>query len=186
LVDIVIRVLGGVIRGRKLRGPKGLQFRPTTGRVKEFIFSFLGNEMEGVGILDLFAGSGALGIEALSRGAEKVIFVEQSFQNVNLIQANLKLCHFSDRTKVIRGDVFREIKRFGQKGEKFDLILADPPFLENERDRIVSSVDHSQILNDEGFLIIEHISGDPDFEKHHMKLLKQRHFGHCMISIYHP
>jgi len=185
LVDIVIRVLGGVIRGRKLRGPKGLQFRPTTGRVKEFIFSFLGNEMEGVRILDLFAGSGALGIEALSRGAEEVVFVEKSLPNINLIQTNLTLCQFSDQARVVRGDVFREIKRFGQQGKKFDLILADPPFRENERDRIVSSVDANQILNADGFLIIEHISGDPDFEKHQLELMKQRQFGHCMISIYH-
>lgn len=184
MVDIVIRVLGGTNRGRKLRSPKGMLFRPTTGRVKEFIFSFIGDWIEGISVLDLFAGSGALGIEALSRGAKEVVFIEHSHQNIDLVRHNLTLCELTEQATWICGDVFSMIKKLGQQNRKFDLILADPPFQKNYRSKIVETVDKNILLNTEGLLILEHVFNDPDPQKHQLNRIKLRQFGHCMISIY--
>ena len=91
----MVRIMGGSARGRKLSGPVGFRFRPTTGRVKEFIFSCVGEEVEGARILDLFSGTGSLGIEALSRGAKEVVFVERSASSLKLLRRNLERCGYS-------------------------------------------------------------------------------------------
>jgi 16S rRNA (guanine966-N2)-methyltransferase len=169
LVDIVIRVLGGTNRGRKLRSPKGMLFRPTTGRVKEFIFSFIGDWIEGISVLDLFAGSGALGIEALSRGAKEVVFIEHSHRQIDLVRHNLKLCELNEQAIWICGDVFNKIKKLGQQ---------------HYRSQIVDAVDKNFLLNSNGLLMVEHVFNDPDSKKYELNLIKQRQFGHCMISVY--
>ena len=180
----VIRVVSGTARGRKLYGPPGLRFRPTTGRVKEFIFSYLGRIVQGARILDLFSGTGSLGIEALSRDAAEVVFVEKSFQSLKILKRNLKLCNFVSRAVIFKSDVFLALRKMGKTGERFDLILADPPFRELLREKIVKTVEESRILKPKGLLIIEHEIHDPDSETHGMNLLKQRRFGSSVISIY--
>ena len=135
-------------------------------------------------MLDLFAGSGALGIEALSRGAKEILFIERSHQNLDLLRSNLKLCELSEQATWICGDVFREIKILGHQTRKFDLILADPPFQQNYRTQIVNAVKTNGLLKPDGLLIIEHLFNDPDSNQHPLSLIKQRQFGHCMISIY--
>lgn len=176
--------MGGSARGKKLLGPMGFKFRPATGRVKEFIFSYLGDEVEGARVLDLFCGTGSLGIEALSRGAKEIIFVDKSLQSVKLLKKNLENCGFTDRARIFRKDTFRLLRRMGIEGEEFDLILADPPFKDSLRDRIVSAVDENNLIKQEGFLILEHEFHDPDLREHSMKLVKQRRFGHCVVSVY--
>ncbi|RKY52346.1 MAG: 16S rRNA (guanine(966)-N(2))-methyltransferase RsmD [Candidatus Neomarinimicrobiota bacterium] len=184
MVKNVIRVVSGIARGRKLFGPSGLRFRPTTGRVKEFMFSYLGEIVKGARILDLFSGTGSLGIEALSRGAEEVVFVEKSSKSLEILKRNLTLCGFVDRAVVLHGDVFHVLRRMGEKGERFDFILADPPFRGTLRDKIVKIVAESRILKPEGLLLIEHEVHDSDSETHGMELLKQRRFGSCVVSVY--
>ncbi len=171
-------------RGRKLVGPSGYRFRPTTGRVKEFIFNYLADEVNDTRILDLFSGTGSLGIEALSRGAKEIFFVERSSQNLLLLEKNLKICHFSENARVFKGDVFTTLDRMGQRGEVFDFILADPPFKAFYRNQIIKGVADNHLLKTNGLLFVEHEMHDPDSGEHGMKLLKQRRFGHCMISIY--
>jgi len=180
----VIRIVSGAARGRKLFGPPGLRFRPTTGRVKEFIFSYLGEVVKGARILDIFSGTGSLGIEALSRDAGEVVFVEKSFQSLKILEKNLKLCGFLDRAVIFRGDVFRGLKKMGKRGERFDFILADPPFKGALREKIVKTVEESRVLKPGGMLIVEHEVHDSDSEMHGMGLLKQRRFGSCVISVY--
>jgi len=176
--------MGGSARGRTLLGPKGFQFRPTTGQVKEFIFSYIGQNIEEAKILDLFAGTGSLGIEALSRGAKEVIFVERELQSLNILKKNLQMCKFWERAHIVRGDAFRILQKFERNGEVFDFILADPPFKDGLRGRILRGVGKSSLLNAQGLLILEHEAHDPDRGAHGLTLLKQRKFGHCVISIY--
>ena len=180
----MIRIQGGSARGRRLRGPSGYRFRPTTGRVKEFIFNTIGNEVKDARILDLFSGTGALGIEALSRGADKIVFIERSAENLVLLKKNLKLCEFSKNARVFKGDVFAILGNIRQKCGVFDFILADPPFKALYRARIIKGVQSHHLLKSDGLLIIEHDFRDTDSGKHRMTLLKQRRFGHCVISIY--
>jgi len=95
------------------------------------------------------------------------------------------LCGFEERTKIVVGDVFRELKRLGSSSTKYDIVLADPPFDLSLLERIIRSVESSQILKGDGLLVIEHMVHDTDSGKHSMRLIKQRRFGHCVVSIYH-
>ena len=180
----MIRILGGSIRGRKLKSPKGLLFRPATGRVKEFIFSYLYDEIEGLRILDLFSGTGSLGIEALSRGAKECVFVEKSRESLKILKDNIDICRFSGKAHILAGDVFSVIKKLGSERQTFDIIMADPPFKLNLRKQIVVTVGENNILNNQGLLFVEHEQHDEDADQKRLKLIKSRRFGHCVVSIY--
>jgi 16S rRNA (guanine966-N2)-methyltransferase len=180
----VLRIIGGSAGGRKLLGPRGVEFRPTTGRVKEYIFSCLGDDVQGACLLDLFAGTGSLGLEALSRGAEEVVFVEQSSESARILAKNIERCGFRDRAHIIKEDVFRAIPRMAREGEIFNFVMADPPFKEALLGRILGAVSEHHKLCPDGFLIVEHEAHDSDPGGHGMTLIKQRRFGHCVISIY--
>jgi 16S rRNA (guanine966-N2)-methyltransferase len=180
----MLRILGGSLRGKKLFGPEGLEFRPTTGRVKEFIFYVYRQEIENSIILDLFSGSGSLGLEALSRGARDVYFVEKSFRSLQLLKRNIDACGFSGRAHPIAGDAFMILDRLGNRGEAFPVIFADPPFKESLHSRIVDSVSRNKVLKSGGVLILEHESHDACSGQPDLVLLRQKKFGHCSISIY--
>ena len=180
----MLRISGGAFRGKKISGPEGLEFRPTTGQVKEFIFFLYRREIEDSRILDLFAGSGSLGLEALSRGAREGFFVEKSPRTLHLLNKNFIACGVTGRAHIMAGDVFSVLDRLGKRGESFDLIFADPPFKESLRSRIVEGVQRNGILAPEGILILEHESRDPDSEQPGLALLRQKKFGHCVVSIY--
>ncbi len=152
--------------------------------MKELIFSWIGEGVEGARILDLFSGTGSLGIEALSRGAKEVVFIEGSAQSLRLLERNVKRCGFSDKARILRGNVFSWLRRMGREGRGFDCVFADPPFKEALRERIVRAVDENSLLNLEGVLILEHEFHDLDSDEHGLELLKQRRFGHCVVSIY--
>ena len=180
----MIRITGGTAKGRKLKGPKGYEFRPTTGVVKEFIFSIISQEVKGAVFLDLFSGAGSFGIDAISRGAEKVVFVEKSFASLKILRHNLELCSFLGKAEIIRGDVFKIIKLQGSSDIKYEFIFADPPFKGMFREKIVKAVDSTDILKHDGLLIIEHERHDRDPMEHSMILQRQKQFGASVISIY--
>ena len=180
----MIRVLGGTIRGKKLFGPKGLQFRPATGQVKNFIFSYLGEKVEQAHLLDLFAGTGSIGIEALSRGAMQVVFIERAISSLRLLKRNLETCDFAKKAVPLYGDVFLLLPVLSRKFGNFDIVIADPPFSQTWREPIVKMIDDNALLQPGGCLIIEHDIRDPDLKDHHMTMLKQKRFGHCVVSIY--
>jgi 16S rRNA (guanine966-N2)-methyltransferase len=121
-----VRVIAGSCRGRLLRAPAGTVTRPTSDRVREAIFDVLGSlvDLEGTRVVDLFAGSGAMGIEAISRGAGPVVFVEESTTAIAAIRANLSALGIEDQAKVMREDVLR----FVDRPHDFDLALCDPPY----------------------------------------------------------
>ena len=179
----MIRVIAGKAKGQNLKGPTGLDYRPTTGRVKEFIFSYLGPSIQDTTILDLFSGTGSLGIEALSRGASHVTFVEQAAAQIKTIQSNLSLCGFETQASLLRGDVFRMIASLSDS-KSFDLILADPPYKANYHGQIVTAVARSGILKPEGRLIIEHETHDQLHAEASLACIRERKFGSNFISVY--
>ena len=132
-----MRVITGKARGINLKTPEGLQTRPTTDRVKEALFSVIHFDVPGARVLDLFGGTGQLGIEALSRGAKRAVFVDESEKACKLIRENLKRTRLEQEATVLRGDYLAYL---GRCTEKFDIILLDPPyaevFLENALKRI--------------------------------------------------
>jgi 16S rRNA (guanine966-N2)-methyltransferase len=123
-----VRVIAGTYGGRRLKAPTGRGTRPTSDRVREALFSMLG-DLDGVRVLDLFAGTGALGIEALSRGASRVVFVERDASAVRVLRENLRALSIeSERTEVRRGEALAALRTAQERGEFYDLLFIDPPY----------------------------------------------------------
>lgn len=154
-----MRVIAGSAKGRKLHPPPDNRVRPTADRVKEALFSSITSRIgsfEGVNVLDLFSGSGGLGIEALSRGAKNVIFIDAHPDSVALTRKNLELTGFADQATVIKTDALKAIVKISEKSTVFDLILIDPPYADKDvttkaLDLIIS---HS-LLSGSGVIAVE-------------------------------
>ena len=148
-----MRVITGTARGRRLKELEGMETRPTTDRVKEGMFSVLQFDIEGRKVLDLFAGTGQLGIECLSRGAREAVFVDRRTDAVRLIRENLKITDLSDRAKVVSGDSVAYLKSVR---EKFDLILLDPPYAAGLLEPVIEHITRFDILAPHGIIVAEH------------------------------
>ena len=144
-----MRVITGTARGRRLREPKNMDIRPTTDKVKESLFSIIQFDIEGRRVLDLFAGTGQLGIEALSRGARSVTFVDQSNESLSIVRENLEHCGF--KAQVVRDDSISFLAHAG----KFDLIFLDPPYASGLVDAALQKINKFDILSDGGIIICE-------------------------------
>lgn len=144
-----MRVITGLARGRKLKTPTGYDVRPTADQVKESMFNILMNDVEGRRVLDLFAGTGQLGIEAISRGAREVVFVDSSPESVKIVKDNLSLCGFE--AAVLRTDALRYLDNCG----KFDLIFLDPPYDSELYEQVLDKVNSIDLLNDGGIIVAE-------------------------------
>ena len=147
-----MRVITGSARGRKLKELEGLETRPTTDRVKEAVFSIIQFELEGRRVLDLFAGTGQLGIEALSRGAAGAVFVEQRREAAALIRDNLALTRLAGSARVVHGDAFAFLS---STKEKFDIIFIDPPYAASLWEKALRAISGFDILADHGIIICE-------------------------------
>lgn len=179
-----MRIISGISRGRRLATVKGRSLRPTSDRVKESIFNILGKEMEAQNVLDLFSGTGNLGIEALSRGAKRAVFVERARDALRMIQKNLFQCGFSDQAEIIPKEVNRAIGILEAKGESFDLILMDPPYEKGWVERTLLKLCCHTIYHEGSILVIEHGRREPLPQKTgRWRLIKQRMIGDTTISI---
>ena len=147
-----MRVITGTARGRKLGQLQGMETRPTTDQVKESIFNIIQFDIEGRRVLDLFGGTGQLGIEALSRGAESCTFVDQRRDAVSLIRSNLKLCQLSDKARVVQGD---SIGFLSTVREKYHLVFLDPPYATNLLENALKKIAEIDILSENGIIICE-------------------------------
>ena len=147
-----MRIEAGQLRGRVLQAPAGDKTRPTDGRTREMLFNSLGQRIVGARVLDLYAGSGSVGLEALSRGAEFCVFVEQEHAALRALRNNLKIFGLSDKAQVWAANARVAPQRLDESGEKFDFIFADPPFsLPNEAEEIAKRLDAwPKLLNNEG------------------------------------
>ena len=123
-----MRILSGSARGRPLKGPKGPGIRPTADRVRETLFNVLGQYLEGGEVLDLFAGTGALALEALSRGAARAVLVDSGREALGLIRENAAALGFAERCEVLPSDALRALEHLGREGRRFALVFADPPY----------------------------------------------------------
>jgi len=146
-----MRVISGITRGRKLKAPQGLDIRPTSSIVKESIFNIIQFDIEGRRVLDLFAGTGQLGIETLSRGARSVVFVDSSPDAVKLIKENVKLCGFENSCEILRSDALDYLERRGT----FDIIIIDPPYDTTLTIRTINKIIEFDKLNDNGIMLCE-------------------------------
>jgi len=182
-----MRIISGISKGRKLVTPRDHSLRPTSDRVKESIFNALQGKLEGKVVLDLFAGTGNLGIEALSRGAKKTIFVEKGRLALRLIQRNLNLFGLKDRSEIFPKDANRAIGILKQKGESFDLILMDPPYEKGLIHKTLKTLNSHQIFHKDSILVVEHNRREPlPRTLGGWNLIRQRRIGETVISFLIP
>lgn len=149
-----MRITGGIARGRRLRVPRGQAVRPTAGRVRESLFAILGPRLVGARVLDLFAGSGALGIEALSRGAARATFVERNARHARQIRENLARLGLADRAAVVVAEAADALRRrLGP--ERFDVVLCDPPYRDAQLGALAARVAAAAVLAPGGVVCVE-------------------------------
>lgn len=181
-----MRVIAGYARGKRLKAPGGLHTRPITDMIKEALFNVWGPDIFAAQVLDLFAGSGSVGIEALSRGAGRVVFVDNDRNAINIIKENLQECKFKDGFELFHSDVFKVLNLLTRQQRCFDFIYVDPPFTNDKIfDEVMSVLGKVVILRDDGVLVIrtrKQRELEPQFEK----LIKYRtsNYGESTLHYY--
>lgn len=177
-----MRVVSGKAKGTVLKTPEGMQTRPTTDRVKEAMFSILQFELPGAKVLDLFGGTGQLGIEALSRGAKEAVFVDQAEAACRLIQENLKRAKVDTQGRVVRSDYLSYLKRCR---ETFQIILLDPPYAEVFLENALKMITEIDILETGGIIVAERPLGKElpwDFPGYSRS--KDYKYGNTLLTLY--
>jgi 16S rRNA (guanine966-N2)-methyltransferase len=155
-----MRVISGSAKARVLKAVPGTSTRPTTDKVKEAIFSIVGPYFTEGYVLDLFAGTGALGIEALSRGMEQAVFVDQDHRSIATIKANLSSTGFAHQAEVYRNDAMRALKVLSKRQLTFDLIFVDPPYRFKQIPEWVNAIQSYQLMNPNTQVVVEHDAED--------------------------
>lgn len=148
--------MSGSCKGRTLKAVPGNTTRPTTDKVKEAMFNMIGPYFEGGTALDLFAGSGGLGIEALSRGLERVIFIDRDAKAIQTIHENIRICQLENQTEVYRNDADRSLKAVAKRDIVFDFIFLDPPYRHQQLIDIMNKIDEFSLLDKGGMIVCEH------------------------------
>lgn len=151
-----MRVVSGKLKGHRLKAVPGNSTRPTTDKVKEAIFNMIGPYFVGGTGLDLFAGSGGLGIEALSRGVDKVIFVDLERKAIQIINENIQACELEEKTEVYKNEAARALKAIKKREIQFDYIFLDPPYKKQQLVKLVEMIDQNRLLADNGVIVCEH------------------------------
>ena len=180
---MALRIIGGNLKGRKLFAAPGMQTRPTADRVREAIFNILSDRIRGARVLDLFAGTGAMGIEALSRGAKSVLFAEREKPALIALEKNIKRCSLEHSTQIIKWDILNNLNMISSFQPGFNLVFIDPPYNQKMVQPTLSNLDKSRCLENGARVVIEHsfqesISGtDQRFE-----ICDQRRYGKTLVS----
>ena len=177
-----MRVIAGSARRLQLKAPEGMDTRPTVDRVKESLFNMLNPHLYGCAFLDLFSGSGAIGIEALSRGAAKAVFVDKSEACTGIIRQNLNFTKLSENAEIIKDDIFSAIKKLGQRGERFDIIFMDPPYAEGFYTPVLNEIKNSGILTEDGFIVAEAAKGYAFPTEKGFRIIKERKCGPAVMT----
>ena len=178
-----MRIIGGKFKGRKLRSVRGTATRPTADRTREAIFNIIGLEIRGARVLDLYAGTGALGIEALSRGAQSATFIDVSRQSLSVLQANLADLALEIPTSVIRWDITHNLNCLRSMPQAFDLVFVDPPYNHNLVTSTLNHLHTSQSLKNGARIIVEHSRQESvESELGPFDVVDRRQYGKTLVS----
>jgi 16S rRNA (guanine(966)-N(2))-methyltransferase RsmD len=186
----MLRVISGTFKGRKLFAPRSRSVRPTSDRVKEALFQILGPFVEGASVLDLYAGSGNLGFEALSRGALRCCFVERDPACCAVIDKNVERLELQAVSRVMRFECTRAVRILSARAERFDLVLVDPPYRksegrESELKKILRALDRYVKFAPRAMVVTEHFKNDqPPSDLKRLNLKMQRRYGDTMLSFF--
>ena len=180
---MTIRIIGGDLKGRKLVTVRGLKTRPTADRVRESIFNILGNSVRAARVLDLYAGTGAMGIEALSRGAESVLFADDHGAALAALEKNIKTCSLQSRANMIKWNLLNNLNFIRSHRPAFNLVFLDPPYNKNMIQPTLSNLGISQCLENGSRLALEHSPLEPIPENlPGFKMSDQRRYGKTLVS----
>lgn len=178
-----MRVIAGEAKGRKLLSAPGQATRPITDRVKKSLFDILGGQVVNALFLDLFAGTGSVGIEALSRGARRAVFVERGRQALKVIAENLKRTGLANRAEVVSSDVFKFLR--GEFDEQFDIVYIAPPQYKDLWAKTLLALDGRKLLTDEGLIIVQiHPKEFASLDLKSLQLADQRKYGSTLLCFY--
>lgn len=149
-----MRIIAGTCRSLNLKTPKGMNTRPTTDRIKETLFNILQPELRGARFLDLFAGSGGIGLEALSRGAKEATFVENNKEAISCIEENIRFTKMTDKSTLLKSDVLSALKRLDGL-EPYDIVFMDPPYNQEHEKQVLKALVGTTLLTKDTLIIIE-------------------------------
>ena len=188
----MIRISGGAAKGRKIGVKKAFtrktgqdELRPTSSKVREALFDILRNELPGSSFLDLYAGTGGVGIEAMSRGAAGVVFVESNTIRADVIRQILGRLHFAERSKVIEEIALEFVRREGMREHRYDIVYLDPPYHSGELTKILPLLGEGKILKEGGVVVVEHFSKTSMPEGVKLLSLKKRYkYGDTSLTVY--
>ncbi|MEK7773926.1 MAG: 16S rRNA (guanine(966)-N(2))-methyltransferase RsmD [Deltaproteobacteria bacterium] len=181
-----MRVIAGKCRGRRLSGFAGLSIRPTSDKVREAVFNILPRDFSFKKVIDLFAGTGAMGIEALSRGSEEAVFVEIDSKAVSVIKKNIEACGLENAV-ILKKDVLGSIRFFSRKGTGFDLIIVDPPYDTSLFEETIKAVDKARLLNSSGVLVAETSRRAPlKAGLENLEVMDERKYGDTLVYFLKP
>jgi len=188
----MVRISSGRLKGRKVATSKKIfistdkdELRPTSSKVRESIFNILQTEIDHALFLDLYAGTGAVGLEALSRGAEKVYFVEKNQVRAKAVMDYIHKLGLDDRASVYQEEAEAFLKRAMRTGLKFDIIFADPPYVSGEIDKVLPNIGEYNVLKEDACILVEHSSKIALSENmHNIKLVKHYKYGDTMLTLY--
>ena len=179
-----MRVISGSARGLKLNTPSDDRVRPTTDRVKESMFNIIQDRVYDSQVLDLFAGSGALGIEALSRGASQAVFCDNSLDSIKIIRSNIEKARVVDRSQLVSGDFKKCLRDMKTRKQKFDLIFVDPPYYKGLFEEVLETIRTREILKKDGIVIVEHDANTPIEPLEGLEVFKEKKYGITMLTFY--
>lgn len=179
-----MRVISGILKGRNIKGYDIDGTRPTMDRVKESVFATIQNELKNSVCLDLFCGSGNLGIEAISNGSKLCYFVDNNIKAIRVVDDNLKNLNIKDNAKVLNFDYKKSLKYFNENNIKFDLIFVDPPYDFHVIEKIIKYVDELSLLNDNGLLILEFEKEKLEEKYNNLVLIKEKKYSWKYVYIY--
>lgn len=181
-----MRIISGIHRGRRLRAPTGEAVRPTPDRVRESVFNILGQMMDGLAFLDLYAGTGAMGLEAASRGAAPVVLVERDPDACDAIRANISHLGCEDAVTLLCAEVGECLGELVGAGTGFDVVFADPPYSEpaDAMEALLGELSRGALLAQEGCVVLQQRRGRPVASHPAFEVRRPRHYGITSILIY--
>lgn len=180
-----MRIIAGKARGRKLLSPEGLATRPTLDRVKESMFSIIQNKIRDAVVLDQFAGTGSLGLEAASRGAKECHLIDMGDDTYDKLRKNIETLKFQDFCKSYKGDSFKMLKEFGQKNMVFNLVFIDPPYAREMIPPSLELIKNLNLLHKDGVIVTKIDSCEEPCEGYEdLKLVDKRKYGNTTICFY--
>jgi len=179
-----MQIIGGKYKRFPLLAPRGLRTRPTSGQLRETVFNICQNKIEGAHFLDLFAGTGAMGLEALSRGAAHATFVENNKEVVHKLKQNITFLKEEIHTTVYSVDVFMALKKLSNQGAQFDIVYVDPPYEKDLGEQTLRFFDTHPLLKEGGILFVEDVFSEIRYDFQTIKLKSERRSGRATLKEY--